>query len=103
MPSTTQLNVDKLHLDLSNFRTVHQKNETQAIKTMIAVSPDRFWALMDSLLDDGYHPTENIIILSSDNKYLVKEGNRRIAALKIIAGRIIPSTLRDNSTCKLQR
>jgi hypothetical protein len=38
---------------------------------------------MESLLDDGYLPTENIIVLENGDK-VVKEGNRRIAALKLI-------------------
>lgn len=56
---------------------------------MIAVSPDYFWGLTNSLLDSGYLPTENIIVLESDTKpalLITKEGNRRVAALKIILG-----------------
>lgn len=38
---------------------------------------------MESLLDDGYLPTENIIVLESpDGKMVVREGNRRVASLK---------------------
>ena len=52
---------------------------------MVSMSPDSFWALTESLLADGYHPTENIIVTKKSSKDLtVKEGNRRIAALKII-------------------
>jgi len=86
MATTQQLKVKELVLDLKNFRTVAQDNEIDAIKAMITISPDYFWGLMKSLLDDGYLPTENIIILRENNIYLVKEGNRRIASLKIIHG-----------------
>lgn len=44
---------------------------------------------MESLLTDGYHPTENILVLAggkSGTDMEVKEGNRRIAALKLIHG-----------------
>jgi len=41
---------------------------------------------MESLLDDGYSPTENIIVLDNTDHLVVKEGNRRIAALKLILG-----------------
>jgi len=88
MPILQKLSVDSLHLDLKNYRTVPQKDETDAINALIAIDPDWFWALMDSLLEDGYHPTENIILLHNDGKYVVREGNRRIAALKIIFGYI---------------
>lgn len=89
MPKTESVSVQKLQLDLSNFRTVKQPGEIQAIQAMISIDTDRFWALMESLLDDGYLPTENIIILetgSESDDLLVKEGNRRIAALKLIHG-----------------
>lgn len=94
MPVTKQISVKDLSLDLANFRTVHQKSEQDALQAMIAVSPEYFWALMDSLLTDGYLPTENIIVLEQNSgALLVKEGNRRVAALKIIHGFLSVSSL----------
>lgn len=86
MPTTHQLEVSKLSLDLKNFRTVPQKNEKDAIRAMISIKPERFFAVMESIIDDGYLLTENIIILQEGTTYTVKEGNRRIAALKLIHG-----------------
>lgn len=86
MPQNLELEVKKLSIDLRNFRTVPQKNEIDAIKAMIAISRDRFYAVLESILDEGYTPTENIIILKEVKKLVVKEGNRRIACLKIILG-----------------
>ncbi|WP_136417999.1 hypothetical protein [Herbaspirillum sp. ST 5-3] len=87
MAKTLLVPVKDLSLDLHNFRTVPQKNEVDAVKAMISISPDHFWALMESLLDDGYLPTENILAIEdkSGGKH-VKEGNRRVASLKIILG-----------------
>lgn len=86
MPTTSQLEVSKLKLDLKNFRTVPQKKEINAIKAMISIKPDRFFAVMESIIEDGYLPTENIIVLKDGTDNIVKEGNRRIAALKLIHG-----------------
>ncbi len=86
MPKVSQIEVSKLKLDLKNFRTVPQKKESDAIKAMIAIKPDRFFAIMDSLIEDGYLPTENIIVLEDNSEIIVKEGNRRIAAMKLIHG-----------------
>ena len=86
MPRTKRMPVGSLKLDLKNFRTVPQQDEEHAIGAMIAVNPDKFWGLMESLLDDGYHPTENIIVLDDGTMLTVKEGNRRIAAMKIAHG-----------------
>lgn len=83
------MSVKDLKLDLSNFRTVKQPNEAEAIQAMVSISPDRFWALTESLIEDGYLPTENILVLNAGPKGdvpTVKEGNRRIAALKLIHG-----------------
>lgn len=85
MPQTKPVPVKNLALDLGNFRTVKQADERSAIDAMISTSPDRFWALTESLLDDGYLPTESVIVLRDGaRKLTVKEGNRRIAALKLI-------------------
>ena len=67
---------------------------------MISISPERFLALLESILDDGYHATENIIVQkSAKGKLIVKEGNRRIAALKYALGQTrisdIPSHIID--------
>jgi hypothetical protein len=84
-PQTKPVPIKDLTLDLGNFRTVKQANERSAIETMISTSPDRFWALTESLLDDGYLPTESVIVLRAGARNLtVKEGNRRVAALKLI-------------------
>jgi hypothetical protein len=84
MPATKPVAVKDLALDLSNYRTVRQASEAAAVEAMVATSPDRFWALTDSLLRDGYLPTETIIVLKTKGKMIVKEGNRRVAALKLV-------------------
>ncbi len=87
MPSTKPIKVADLKLDLKNFRTTPQKSESAAVRAMISINPGMFWALMESLLRDGYHPTENIIVLTdAKGNLVVREGNRRIAALKLILG-----------------
>ena len=89
MPKNAAIDIRDLKLDLHNYRTVAQSKETHAIQAMISVSPDRFWALTESLLEDGYLPTENVIVSTAagaDAEHVVREGNRRIAALKLIHG-----------------
>lgn len=91
MAKTAAVPIQDLVIDLRNFRTVAQPDEMQALQAMISIGSDELWALTESLIDDGYLPTENIIVLevnsSVNTQYLqVKEGNRRIAALKLIHG-----------------
>lgn len=92
MPATELMPVTKLKLDLANYRTMRQNGEQKAIEAIIAIKPDWFWALTESLLDTGYLPTENILVQKSGGSrpsFEVKEGNRRVSALKLIHG-IVP-------------
>jgi len=103
MPDTKPIPVDQLKLDLNNFRTVQQTNELYAVQSLISIHPEYFWALMESLIDDGYLPTENILVLrgkADESELLVKEGNRRVAALKLIHGYIPSSTISIPDTIK---
>lgn len=86
---TTHYQVVKLQLDLKNYRTMPQSDDVSAIHAMIALEPEYFWGLTSSLLEDGYIPTEAIVALeTSASGALVMEGNRRVAALKILLGQI---------------
>jgi len=85
MPDNKKLKVSELSLDLNNYRTVPQKSEEDAINAMITIKPEKFYAIIESIIENGYLLTENLIILQ-DGKYIVKEGNRRTAALKLIHG-----------------
>lgn len=84
MPEIKAVELGDLKLYLKNYRTVRQKSESGAVSAMIATSPEYFWGLAESLLQDGYLPTENIIVLRAGAQLIVREGNRRIAALKLI-------------------
>lgn len=86
MSKTDLIAVKDLSLDLKNFRTMPQKSEASALRAMVSISPDWFWSLTESLLDDGYHPTENIIVQKDGGKLIVREGNRRVAAMKLAHG-----------------
>lgn len=81
------VSIQDLHLDLANYRTLPQPDEGHALHAMTTVKPDWFWALTESLIEDGYLPTENVIVLEGDDgSLIVKEGNRRVAALKLAHG-----------------
>lgn len=106
MPETKPVAVKDLTLDLQNYRTVRQADEKAAVEAMISTSPDRFWALTESLLQDGYLPTESVIVLRNGavGKLTVREGNRRVAALKLIH-KILPLsafTVPDNIATQIK-
>lgn len=90
--------VKDLRLDLANFRTTAQKNENAEIVALSVIAEDYFWGLAESLLTDGYIGTENIVVQKvvrkNESVLEVKEGNRRIAILKILLGLAKPKDLR---------
>lgn len=94
-PTPQQVPVEDLAIDLGNYRTARQRSERAAVQAMVSTSPDYFWALVDSLIADGYMPIENIIVLrtSASGKHEVKEGNRRVAAMKLLHGFLSASQL----------
>ncbi len=105
MPISELTSISRLSIDLANYRTTRQKDERHAVEAIIAINPDWFWALTESLLDDGYLPTENLLVqrTGAGTKALltVKEGNRRVSALKLIHGLIpinelsVPASILD--------
>lgn len=89
MATTKSIEVKELKLDLKNFRALPQSNEAGEVYAIVTIKPDWFWALTESLLDGGYLPTENIIVLrggKDGQQLIVKEGNRRVAAMKLLHG-----------------
>lgn len=87
-PDVKSVLISELFLDLKNFRTVEQNGEKQAVEAILATST-KFSGLLRSLVKRGYIPRENVIVIQeSENKYQVKEGNRRVAALKLLHGLI---------------
>lgn len=89
MPTNKLMRVRDLTLDHSNFRIMRQVDEAHVLQAMISSRSEYFFALMESLLEDGYLPTENIIVLEIGGPspaMVAKEGNRRVGALKLIHG-----------------
>lgn len=104
MPTSKPMPVKRLKIDLENYRTTKQANEKAAVEAIIAIRPEWFWALTESLLESGYLPTENMLVQEGTGarpSLVVKEGNRRLSALKLIHGFIpldglaVPSHIRE--------
>lgn len=97
-PTRKEVLVSDLHLDLKNFRTVTQKNEANEIVALSVIDSEYFWGLAASLINDGYMATENIVVQkckkNGETQLVVREGNRRVAILKILLGLSRPKDLR---------
>ena len=88
MPVVKKLPVGTLTLDPKNFRHMPQRTEEKALHAMVALKTEYFWALARRILKNGYIEIENIVVLKAkdDDGHLVKEGNRRVAIVKLGLG-----------------
>jgi hypothetical protein len=90
MPDLVIKNVKELALDRDNFRAPSQSSESAAFRALVAANPKKFWEITESLLDSGYEHVDNILVQKMDNSLVVKEGNQRIAGIKLALGLIRP-------------
>jgi hypothetical protein len=89
MPEQTSKRAIDLSLDLTNFRMTPQRGERATLHSMIAIDAKHFWGLVQSILNEGYTGEENLIVLrdaEDPTSLVVKEGNRRLAAIKFLRG-----------------
>lgn len=84
MPSLKNISVKDLNLDLHNYRTLPQVNEVNAIKAMIKIREKKFIGILTNILDKGFLLNENLHVETRNGDYIVREGNRRLACLKLI-------------------
>lgn len=84
----THRNISEISIDKKNPRTIEQDNEKAAVHAMISLKPEYFWGLTDSLIQDNYIPTESLVLHKVGKREVLREGNRRAGALKLIHGLI---------------
>jgi hypothetical protein len=92
MTALKEFSVSSLALDLKNYRTGPQPDERAAIAAIIEdqKGKDQKATKLVNLADDilrmgGTSPGEPIWVTREDGKHVVLEGNRRVAALKLLA------------------
>lgn len=80
-----QLLVTNILLDPLNPRippTDEQLDQNSLIAEL--VNHDKVYELARNIANNGYYPAESIIVAKENNKTIVIEGNRRMAALKLL-------------------
>lgn len=92
----TELPLDKLEFDPSNPRfpkAINEGPEDLLIERM--AREERVLELMESIGEQNYFPGEPLVAVKhGDDRYYVAEGNRRLAALKLLNGSLpIPARL----------
>jgi hypothetical protein len=79
------VSVTSLSLDSKNPRIPHASRKTKE-RDLIAqlIEHDKVHELAQAIADQGYFPTEILIGLEENGRKVILEGNRRLAALKLL-------------------
>ena len=86
MSHRLSLKLSNLYLDLRNPRYEEQKSQNEALNTIAKEQGNKLLVLLKDIIENGLNPSDIPIVMpnpAKDNGYIVLEGNRRIAALKL--------------------
>lgn len=81
------LKIDQLELDVANPRISKANAQHEAMQRMIDDQDIKLANLAESIAEDGLNPMDRLLVIKSEGssgKYTALEGNRRIAAMKIL-------------------
>lgn len=80
------ISLSNLYLDLQNPRYEEQTSQNEALNTIASEQKGKLLVLLKDILENGLNPSDIPIVMpdpTRGNGYVVLEGNRRIAALKL--------------------
>ena len=86
MAKKNTIKLSNLYLDLQNPRYEEQKSQNDALNTIASEQKGKLVVLLKDILENGLNPSDIPIVMPDPTKesgYVVLEGNRRIAALKL--------------------
>lgn len=88
-----QLRVTDLLLNTQNPRFNPVQHQAQAIHAMLEDQGDKLIELARHIAENGLSPTEIVLVQPLGGQWLVREGNRRVTALKLVnEPNLIPDT-----------
>ena len=82
-----KLKIESLQLDLENPRITHATSQRDALQQILTDQDVRLVALAESIVEAGLNPMDRLLVLRSatnTSKFIVLEGNRRLAAMMIM-------------------
>lgn len=90
MANVQKLEVDigDLDLDLENPRTGRVESQSDALAAIVRLNARNFKNMMQSIKEHGLDPGDSFYLVQEnedDDPYTVVDGNRRLAALKVLS------------------
>lgn len=87
-----QVLVDDIKLDIKNFRYYGEvSSQRECIAAMLNDPKSRVYALVKDIAENGLTPDPIVLSKDEQDEWIVREGNRRITALKILGNPSIVS------------
>jgi hypothetical protein len=86
--NSKEIRVTDLQLDTTNYRTGKQNDQRDAIRALIEEQKNKLVNLAKDVMDNGLSPLETILVISDPDdrrRHTVVEGNRRVAAMKLVS------------------
>jgi hypothetical protein len=84
-----EVNVEELLLDLKNPRFAGLANQREALQKIVQVQGSKLVNLAEDIVENGMSPAHRMLVAKAPGKgssgYVVLDGNRRLAALRILA------------------
>lgn len=81
---TKSLKIAGLLLDTRNPRNPPVDAQDEAIAALIDEQGPKLVSLMKDIASRGMNPTDRLLVVQDGRRFIVVEGNRRVAALKIL-------------------
>ncbi|MDO8288963.1 MAG: hypothetical protein Q7T44_07070 [Parvibaculum sp.] len=91
-----ELNIDDLLLDTENPRIGSASNQRDALQKVLDDQGDKLHVLAESIVQEGMNPLKRLLVMrekKQSKRYISLEGNRRVAALKILSNPAILTSL----------
>jgi len=86
MPAVS-IPIEELRLDLKNPRIAEAASQRDALQKIIVDQDTKLVVLAESIVEDGVNPMDRFLVIRSEDepdKFVTLEGNRRLAALKVL-------------------
>lgn len=86
--SQIQLKIEQLVLDNDNPRIIRAEGQQQALQKVVKEQKLKLVRLAESIIDHGLSPIKRLMVMqvsAKPKRYIALEGNRRVAALKLLS------------------
>lgn len=83
-----RLRIEQLLLDTENPRIGEARSQHDALQQILDDQEEKLFSLAQSIVREGMSPMDRLLVLrenAKSNRYIALEGNRRVAALKILS------------------